>query len=72
MKVHDQNSISRQNRAALLSKKSKVDLLSLVGDTGDQKYPIFMQGMSGLGSRSKRVGLKMVIGSTLFLSFHSK
>lgn len=42
--VHDQNSISRQNRAALLPKKSKVDLLSLLGDSGDQEYPIYMQG----------------------------
>ncbi|KAI3713561.1 hypothetical protein L1987_72140 [Smallanthus sonchifolius] len=42
--VHDQNSISRQNRAALLPKRSKQDLLSLLGDTGDHKYPIFMQG----------------------------
>ncbi|KAK9053009.1 hypothetical protein SSX86_029639 [Deinandra increscens subsp. villosa] len=42
--AHDQNSISRQNRAALLPKKSKQDLLSLLGDTDDHKYPIFMQG----------------------------
>ncbi|KAI3501369.1 hypothetical protein L1887_29235 [Cichorium endivia] len=42
--VHDQNSKTRQNRAALLPKKSKVDLLSLLGDTSDQEYPIYMQG----------------------------
>ncbi|KAM0059841.1 putative peptidase C45 [Helianthus debilis subsp. tardiflorus] len=42
--VHDQNSISRQNRADMLPKKSKQDLLSLLGDTDDHKYPIFMQG----------------------------
>ncbi|XP_076936297.1 uncharacterized protein LOC143603375 [Bidens hawaiensis] len=42
--VHDENSISRQNKAALLPKKSKHDLLSLLGDTSDHKYPIFMQG----------------------------
>ncbi|KAL8201040.1 hypothetical protein R6Q57_012379 [Mikania cordata] len=42
--VHDQNSISRQNRAALLPKRSKQDLLSLLGDMSDHKYPIFMQG----------------------------
>ncbi|XP_071702319.1 uncharacterized protein [Rutidosis leptorrhynchoides] len=42
--VHDQNSVSRQNRAALLAKESKDDLVSLLGDTSDKKYPIFMQG----------------------------
>ncbi|XP_076883214.1 uncharacterized protein LOC143531915 [Bidens hawaiensis] len=42
--VHDENSICRQNRAALLPKKSKQDLISLLGDTCDHKYPIFMQG----------------------------
>lgn len=40
----DQNSISRQNRAALLPKRSKDDLLSLLGDTADEEYPIYMQG----------------------------
>lgn len=42
--LHDENSISRQNRAALLPKTSKNDLISLLGDTTDQKYPIYMQG----------------------------
>ncbi|XP_024994069.1 uncharacterized protein LOC112527580 [Cynara cardunculus var. scolymus] len=42
--AHDQNSISRQNRAALLPKRSKDDLLSLIGDTADEEYPIYMQG----------------------------
>nr|GEV41451.1 receptor-like serine/threonine-protein kinase At4g25390 [Tanacetum cinerariifolium] len=35
---------ARQNRAALLPKTSKHDLISLIGDTADQKYPIYMQG----------------------------
>ncbi|KAK1438485.1 hypothetical protein QVD17_04294 [Tagetes erecta] len=42
--VHDQNSISRQHRAALLPKESKQDLISLLGDTDDSEYPIFMKG----------------------------
>ncbi|KAJ9549685.1 hypothetical protein OSB04_022228 [Centaurea solstitialis] len=42
--AHDRNSISRQNRAALLPKGSKDDLRSLLGDAGDEEYPIYMQG----------------------------
>nr|XP_043606381.1 uncharacterized protein LOC122578474 [Erigeron canadensis] len=42
--VHDLNSISRQNRAALLPKRSKADFLSLLGDMDDQEYPIYMKG----------------------------
>ncbi|KAA8520903.1 hypothetical protein F0562_011576 [Nyssa sinensis] len=42
--VHDENSISRQKRAALLPKQSKNDFLSLLGDMDDAKYPIYMTG----------------------------
>ncbi|KAK7358553.1 hypothetical protein VNO77_00486 [Canavalia gladiata] len=42
--VQDENSISRQKRAAVLSKISKEDLLSLLGDMEDKKYPIYMTG----------------------------
>ncbi|KAK4803132.1 hypothetical protein SAY86_001335 [Trapa natans] len=42
--VHDENSISRQNRAAMLPKRSKEDFLSVLGDMEDPKYPIFMTG----------------------------
>lgn len=42
--VQDENSISRQQRAAVLAKKSKEDFLSLLGDTEDRKYPIYMTG----------------------------
>ncbi|TKY60691.1 hypothetical protein E2542_SST17790 [Spatholobus suberectus] len=38
------NSISRQKRAAVLTKKSKGDFLSLLGDMDDKKYPIYMTG----------------------------
>ncbi|KAK4262844.1 hypothetical protein QN277_028349 [Acacia crassicarpa] len=40
--VQDENSISRQQRAAALPKESKEDFLSLLGDTEDRKYPIYM------------------------------
>lgn len=43
-KVQDENSVSRQNRAALLPKRSKSELLSLLGDTADTMYPIYMTG----------------------------
>jgi len=43
-KVHDENSISRQKRASVLTKKSKGDFLSLLGDTDDKNYPIYMTG----------------------------
>ncbi|MBA0786012.1 hypothetical protein Gotri_025826 [Gossypium trilobum] len=42
--VHDENSISRQKRAAVLPQGSKTDFLSLLGDTEDTKYPIYMTG----------------------------
>lgn len=44
MKVHDENSISRQKRAAQLPKQSKDDFLLLLGDSEDAKYPIYMTG----------------------------
>uniref|UniRef100_A0A7N0SVB1 Peptidase C45 hydrolase domain-containing protein n=1 Tax=Kalanchoe fedtschenkoi TaxID=63787 RepID=A0A7N0SVB1_KALFE len=44
VQVHDENSIRRQERAALLPKTSKADILSLLGDENDQKYPIYMSG----------------------------
>ncbi|KAF7828186.1 hypothetical protein G2W53_019350 [Senna tora] len=42
--VQDENSISRQQRAAVLEKKSKEDFLSLLGDNEDSKYPIYTKG----------------------------
>ncbi|KAI3407185.1 uncharacterized protein J3R85_021232 [Psidium guajava] len=42
--AEDENSISRQKRAAMLPKNSKQDFLSLLGDTDDAKYPIYMSG----------------------------
>ncbi|XVF13031.1 hypothetical protein REPUB_Repub08aG0172700 [Reevesia pubescens] len=42
--VHDENSISRQKRAAVLPQGSKTDFLSLLGDIEDRKYPIYMTG----------------------------
>ncbi|KAM1535901.1 hypothetical protein FF1_014797 [Malus domestica] len=40
----DENSIARQSRAAALRKRSKDNFLSLLGDTDDPKYPIYMIG----------------------------
>nr|KYP58667.1 hypothetical protein KK1_014084 [Cajanus cajan] len=40
----NENSIRRQKRAAVLTKKSKGDFLSLLGDMDDKKYPIYMTG----------------------------
>ncbi|KAL3498946.1 hypothetical protein ACH5RR_041678 [Cinchona calisaya] len=42
--VHDENSLSRQKRAALLPKGSKREFLSLLGDMSDKTYPIYMTG----------------------------
>ncbi|KAL8141600.1 hypothetical protein V2J09_014632 [Rumex salicifolius] len=42
--VEDDNSRSRQSRAALLPKQSKHEFLSLLGNTDDKEYPIFMKG----------------------------
>lgn len=44
VKVHDENSKTRQSKAAVLPKRSKEDFLSLLGDTDDPKYPIYMIG----------------------------
>lgn len=45
LKTHDENSISRQRKAALLPKETKQDFLSLLGDMDDPKYPIYMTGI---------------------------
>ncbi|KAH7513805.1 hypothetical protein FEM48_Zijuj11G0024800 [Ziziphus jujuba var. spinosa] len=42
--VQDENSLSRQKKAASLPKRSRKDFLSLLGDTEDPKYPIYMEG----------------------------
>ncbi|XP_042464784.1 uncharacterized protein LOC122047504 isoform X1 [Zingiber officinale] len=42
--VEDENSISRQRRAAQLSKETKAEILSILGDSEDAKYPIYMTG----------------------------
>ncbi|MCO5577066.1 hypothetical protein L7F22_030888 [Adiantum nelumboides] len=42
--VEDQSSIRRHARAAELSKCTKDDFLSVLGDTEDRDYPIYMQG----------------------------
>ncbi|XP_062189624.1 uncharacterized protein LOC133892711 [Phragmites australis] len=42
--VQDENSMSREKRAAQCSVDSKEKALSLLGDTADEKYPIFMTG----------------------------
>ncbi|XWS50041.1 hypothetical protein CRYUN_Cryun12cG0054200 [Craigia yunnanensis] len=42
--VHDENSISRQKRAAVLPQGLKIDFQSLLGDKEDTKYPIYVKG----------------------------
>ncbi|EEC70198.1 uncharacterized protein [Oryza sativa Japonica Group] len=42
--VQDENSMSRERRAAELSPDTKEKALSLLGDTADDKYPIYMTG----------------------------
>lgn len=42
--VQDENTVSRQKRAAVLPKRSKSEFLSLLGDTTDTIYPIYMTG----------------------------
>uniref|UniRef100_J3LEH0 Peptidase C45 hydrolase domain-containing protein n=1 Tax=Oryza brachyantha TaxID=4533 RepID=J3LEH0_ORYBR len=42
--VHDENSMARERRAAEWSPDSKEKALSLLGDTADGKYPIYMTG----------------------------
>ncbi|MCO5560759.1 hypothetical protein L7F22_014379 [Adiantum nelumboides] len=42
--VEDQSSIHRHARAAELSKCTKDDFLSVLGDTEDRDYPIYMEG----------------------------
>ncbi|XP_043717773.1 uncharacterized protein LOC122665685 [Telopea speciosissima] len=42
--VQDENSISRERRAAQLPIQSKADILSVLGDVDDERYPIYMTG----------------------------
>ena len=43
-KVLDENSMSRERRAAQCAMDSKEKALSVLGDAADEKYPIFMTG----------------------------
>lgn len=43
-KIQDENSKTRQERAASLPKESKSDFLSVLGDIEDKRYPIYMTG----------------------------
>jgi hypothetical protein len=45
-KVQDENSMSREKRAAQCPVDSKATALWLLGDTADEKYPIYMTGDS--------------------------
>eukprot|EP01018_Ginkgo_biloba_P015297 Gb_10773 [translate_table: standard] len=45
LEANDENSSRRQKRAAELPKSSQAEILSLLGDTGDAKFPIYMQGI---------------------------
>ncbi|XP_039143732.1 uncharacterized protein LOC120280843 isoform X2 [Dioscorea cayenensis subsp. rotundata] len=42
--VPNESSLSRQRRAAQLSAKSKAEILSVLGDSADEKCPIYMTG----------------------------
>uniref|UniRef100_A0A453EGB4 Peptidase C45 hydrolase domain-containing protein n=1 Tax=Aegilops tauschii subsp. strangulata TaxID=200361 RepID=A0A453EGB4_AEGTS len=42
--VQDENSMSRERRAAQCAMDSKEKALAVLGDTADDKYPIFMTG----------------------------
>ncbi|XP_022133472.1 uncharacterized protein LOC111006042 isoform X2 [Momordica charantia] len=42
--VQDENSTSRQRRADVLPKGSRSEFLSILGDTDNKKYPIYMTG----------------------------
>ncbi|PON82501.1 Peptidase C [Trema orientale] len=42
--VQDENSISRQRKAAVLPKSTREDFLAVLGDSEDPKYPIYMTG----------------------------
>ncbi|XP_074563896.1 uncharacterized protein LOC141820468 [Curcuma longa] len=42
--VEDENSISRQRRATQLSKETKAEILSILGDSENAEHPIYMTG----------------------------
>ncbi|KAF4354793.1 hypothetical protein F8388_017997 [Cannabis sativa] len=42
--LQDENSISRQRKAAVLPKTTKEEILAVLGDSEDPKYPIYMTG----------------------------
>ena len=44
MKLQDENSISRQRKAAVLPKNTIEEILAVLGDSEDPKYPIYMTG----------------------------
>ena len=44
IKVEDASSCRRQERATKLQKRTKQEILELLGDQEDKEYPIYMQG----------------------------
>ncbi|XP_044476281.1 uncharacterized protein LOC123203880 isoform X2 [Mangifera indica] len=66
LQVQDENSISRQKRAIELPKGSKEDFLSLLGDTGHPKYPIYMIGNMTDNFNSLSSILSCLLYKTLF------
>ena len=44
VKVQDENSISRQRKASALPKSTKKDILAVLGNSEESKYPIYMTG----------------------------
>ncbi|KAL5551900.1 hypothetical protein UlMin_002076 [Ulmus minor] len=42
--VQDENSISRQRKASVLPKSTKKDILAVLGNSEESKYPIYMTG----------------------------
>lgn len=43
--VRHESSIQRQKRATELPKSTEEDMLNLLGDTNDQAFPVYMQGI---------------------------
>lgn len=65
MKVQDESSISRHKRATILTKTTKEDFLSLLGDADDKKNPIYMTGNNLDTSQSIIFNLPLIV--TFFL-----
>jgi len=71
LKAQDESSISRQKRANDLTKTTKEDFLSILGDADDEKNPIYMTGNLDTSYELLLLNFLLIITFFFFLNLRS-